>query len=152
MENLVKDFTPLYTKEQVKKQQDTVQANISNLLTLLNTHRLIKAGGVELYKEKGGNEKIEQIDSLGTDLLDNKELANFIGIKLSGLSEAIFHNGNTLVEVSKTLFNYDPDNEQSAKALEKIWLENDVLIEELINLYSEYIYKVYLDNQYSHNK
>ncbi len=148
MDEMIKDFTPLFSKEKMMEQQVEVQNDIALMLTLLNSHRLLTEGGIDLYSDKKGYEKVELRDTVGYDLLDSKDLAHFLATTIATMAHEAYDNGDAIIAVADKLNRYDPEDEESGKELEKAWLENKDLIQEMLFLYSEYLYKVFLDNPY----
>lgn len=152
MSEQIVDFTPLFTAEKSAEQSKLVQDDIAKLLSLLNTHRLIKDGGVKLYIDKGGYEKIELKEITGYDMLDHRDLASFMALTIANMAHEACDEGDIIVEVAKKLKDFNPNDEKSAKELEEAWLENSDLIQDMLYLYSEYLYRVFLDNPFNKPK
>lgn len=149
MSEMIKDFTPLFSYEKTIIQLPEVKSNIASLLTLLNTHQLLNEGGASLYKEKEGHKKIDLAEAIGYDILDNVDLSFFIKKTLVDMADEAIGKGDELYEVAEILRNYDPDDPEKNQQLEEIWNKHKEVIEEMIYLYSEYLYKVFLDNPYN---
>lgn len=148
MSDLIKDFTPLFSKEKMKVQQIDVQNNIASLLTFLNTHRLLTEGGAELYKSKDGYEPLDLRDSAGYKLLSNTALSRFMSTTLAPMAEAAYQSGDTVYKIAQLLRDYNPDDPASGEALSTVWNDNAEMLQNLLYLYSEYLYKVFMDNPY----
>ena len=148
MSELIKDFTPFFTKENMKNQRVNIKDDIANLLTLLNTHQLMVEGGADLYVEKDAYEQIDLKDVVGYDILDNKALGRFMSKTISSMAEEAYEKGDVIFALAKKLLEFDPNDQASIDALGKAWLENADMIQNLLYLYSEYIYKVFMDNPY----
>lgn len=148
MEELIKDFTPFFTKEKTSNQRVNVKEDIANLLTLLNTHQLIMQGGAEMYRDKAGYQQIDLSEVTGYDLLDHKDLARFMSKTIAHMAEEAYEKGDVVFDIAKKLNDFDPANDESVTALDTVWKDNADMIQKLLYLYSEYIYKVFVDNPY----
>lgn len=148
MSEKIKDFTPLYSYEKTAVQFPEVKQNIASLLTLLNTHQLLNDGGIQLYEEKEGHKQIDLAEAIGYDILNNVDLSFFIKKTLVDMADEAYGKGNDLFEFAEVLRDYEPNNPEKSKALEDTWNKHKEVIENMIYLYSEYLYKVFLDNPY----
>ncbi len=149
MQELIKDFTPLITSGKLRVQQRDAQDQIGYLLSLLNTHNLITTGGVKLYMDKKGYEQID----IGLDEEDvipgNVQIATFLGTTLSKIAGEAFDSEEPLREIADLLYRFNPDDKASQEALEEGWMKNQELIQDIIYLYSEYLYRVFMQDPFA---
>lgn len=148
MSETIKDFTPLYSYEKTAVQFPEVKENIASLLTLLNTHQLLNDGGIRLYEEKEGHKQIDLAEAIGYDILNHVDLSFFIKKTLVDMADEAIGKGDELYEFAEVLRNYEPNNPEKGQALEDTWKKHKDSLEKVIYLYSEYLYKVFLDNPY----
>ena len=146
MKELIKDFTPLFSQADYKVKRKDVQEDIGYLLTLLNTHQLLVEGGWKLYAEKKGYEEIEVGTEFQISIPDNKSLSIFLSKYLAHMADEAFQSGETVYAIARALLNFDPEKPETGDALEKIWKENADMIQDLIYLYSEYLYRVFMQD------
>ncbi|MGI6109891.1 MAG: hypothetical protein ACOYB8_08660 [Eubacteriaceae bacterium] len=146
MKELIKDFTPLFSQENYRAVRKDVQDDIGYLLTLLNTHELLVQGGAKLYADKKGYEEIEVGTDFQESIPDNKTLSIFLSTTLAHMAEEAYEKGDVVLEIARALLNYDPDDPKTGEDLEKIWLANADMIQNLIYLYSEYLYRVFMQD------
>lgn len=146
MQELIKDFTPFFADGNYMIPRKDIQEQVGYLLSLLNTHNLIQEGGIQLYIDKKAYEAIEVGTEDQKEIPDHKTVANFMGTTLSHMSEEAFGSDKEVLDLADKLQNFDPDDADNAKILEGAWNENAELMQNLIYLYSEYIYRVFMQN------
>ena len=62
------------------------------------------------------------------------------------MADEAFQSGETVYAIARALLNFDPEKPETGDALEKIWKENADMIQDLIYLYSEYLYRVFMQD------
>lgn len=150
------------------KVSPEVFEEISNVFTFSSANYQICNGGVKRYYDNGYANGIDPHDSSDCSIYTKRGLVEFISNNIIPMAEAIYGADSKQVSILKSLnsllegvyqesndrgYNdpYDEDEDDGdddgyvygAEPLEDLWYDNTELIESMIEMYAEYVYKKY---------